>query len=83
VKSIEIESIDQYIREILALQQLPFDFCIFRGQRVKAPLIPSIASTGSIWGDGNVVEVTRRRACPGMLFIRCTPIISNFQFVEP
>jgi hypothetical protein len=43
VKSIEIESIDQYIREILALQQLPSDFCIFRGQRVKAPLIPSIA----------------------------------------
>lgn len=43
MKSIEIESIDHYIREILALQELVSDFCIFRGQREKAALIPSIA----------------------------------------
>lgn len=43
VKSIEIHSIDQYIHEILALRNVKSDFCIFRGQRVNAPLTPSIA----------------------------------------
>ncbi|WP_353718914.1 FRG domain-containing protein [Dyadobacter sp. 676] len=43
MKSIEVHSVDQYIREILGLDRDTSDFCIFRGQRVKAPLTPSIA----------------------------------------
>ncbi|ACT91780.1 FRG domain-containing protein [Dyadobacter fermentans] len=43
MKSIRIHTVDQYIRQILALSKEASDFCIFRGQRVKAPLTPSIA----------------------------------------
>ncbi|QRR00302.1 FRG domain-containing protein [Dyadobacter sandarakinus] len=43
MKSIEICSIDQFIREILELQTNCFDFFIFRGQRINAPLVPSLA----------------------------------------
>src|SRR5215217_5524895 len=43
MESITISSLDQFIREILDLQRLNFDFCIFRGQRIHAPLIPSVA----------------------------------------
>lgn len=46
MKTIEIHSVDHYIRQILALDRKAADFCIFRGQRVKAPLTPSIARYG-------------------------------------
>jgi hypothetical protein len=43
MKSVEIKSIDQFIRDIIALKKEDYDFSIFRGQRIKAPLVPSIA----------------------------------------
>ncbi|WP_031526494.1 FRG domain-containing protein [Dyadobacter crusticola] len=43
MKSIEIKSIDQFIRDIVGLKNDEFDFFIFRGQRINAPLVPSIA----------------------------------------
>jgi hypothetical protein len=43
MKSVEITSIDQFIRDIVALKNDEFDFFIFRGQRINAPLVPSIA----------------------------------------
>lgn len=43
MKSVEITAIDQFIREIVGLRKNEFDFLIFRGQRVDAPLVPSIA----------------------------------------
>lgn len=43
MKSVEITAIDQFIREIIDLKKHVFDFLIFRGQHVNAPLVPSIA----------------------------------------
>jgi hypothetical protein len=43
MKTVEIISIDQFIREILNLRDENFDFYLFRGQQVNAPLVPSIA----------------------------------------
>ena len=43
MKSVEIVAIDQFIREIFDLKSHVFDFLIFRGQRVNAPQVPSIA----------------------------------------
>jgi hypothetical protein len=43
MKSVEITAIDQFIREIVDLKHDDFDFLIFRGQRIDAPLVPSIA----------------------------------------
>jgi hypothetical protein len=43
MKIIEIKSIDQFIRDIVALKDDEFSFFIFRGQRENAPLVPSIA----------------------------------------
>jgi hypothetical protein len=43
MKSVQIKSIDQFIRDIVAMKTEEFDFFIFRGQQVNAPLVPSIA----------------------------------------
>lgn len=43
MKTIEITAIDQFIKEILNLKEDGFDFILFRGQRINAPLVPSIA----------------------------------------
>ena len=57
MKSVEITAIDQFIREIVELKSNAFDFCLFRGQRVNAPLVPSIARYHH---NSDITDIERR-----------------------
>ena len=57
MKSVKITSIDQFIKEITGLRSQESDFLIFRGQRINAPLVPSIAR---YYNSRDITNIERR-----------------------
>lgn len=57
MKSIEITTIDQFIKEIVNLRNEEYDFFLFRGQHMNAPLVPSIARYHH---NNDITEIERK-----------------------